>query len=122
MNARAGWTPTLAVALALLVWFAAAAAQASVPGGADAARVSQCGRLVFTPQSGDKYVQIRTSHIGCRKARRLLRRYRYNGPYSNKGPRGWSCHFRAFRAVGGRTRCVRRSSGQRRTIGWSYID
>ena len=94
------WVSALALALALLLIWVGAPARASDPAGVEAARVNGCGDLVFTPQSGDKYVQIRTSRLRCRTARQLLRRYRYDGPYSNKGPRGWRCKFRASRAVG----------------------
>ena len=92
------------------------------PVGAEAARVRQCGSLIFAPQSGDGFFRIRTSRIGCARARTLLRRYRYRGPYENRGPRGWRCRFRPSPGAGGRTTCFRRISGVRRMISWAYID
>ena len=57
------WVSALALALALLLIWVGAPARASDPAGVEAARVNGCGDLVFTPQSGDKYVQIRTSPL-----------------------------------------------------------
>jgi hypothetical protein len=35
-----------------------------------------CGRIVFTPQSDDAASSIRAKRVTCRKARRLVRKFR----------------------------------------------
>jgi hypothetical protein len=82
---------------------------------AQAAEYKRCKAVAFTPNSDDVATGIQARNIGCRRARRLVRRSQGTPPVRFEG---WACSSKERAMVEGLAHVVYRCERGARTVRW----